>query len=132
MALAGGLPRAGSMALTRGNRGCRPHNGLPTSVAVSVVRFATERCPGADHTLLMELLWEHAGLGLTGFTVRRILDWAGMPSPRRRRQPVHRVRRARMPREAMPEVGGSHHAWLEERGRPARTSAAIRRLPSRP
>ena len=40
-----------------------------------------------------------------------------MPSPRRRRPPENRVRRARMPREGMLlQVDGSHHAWLEERG----------------
>ena len=40
-----------------------------------------------------------------------------MPSPRRRRPPEHRVRRARMPRVGMLlQVDGSHHAWLEVRG----------------
>ena len=73
--------------------------------------------PSANHTHLSELLWEHEGLDLSRFTVKRILQRAGMPSPRRRRPPEHRVRRARMPREGMLlQVDGSHHAWLEERG----------------
>jgi len=79
-----------------------------------VVRFARNRYPGANHTHLSELLWEHEGLALSRFTVRRILGAAAMPSPRRLRPPEHRVQRARMPREGLLQVDGSHHAWLEE------------------
>lgn len=107
----------GAPALAHGNRGRPPHNALPPALAEAVVRFATERYPGANHTHLSELLWEHEGLDLSRFTVRRILQRAGMSSPRRRRPPEHRVRRVRMPREGMLiPVDGSHHAWLEERG----------------
>ena len=50
-------------------------------------------------------------------TVRRILTRAGLPSPRRRRPPKHRVRRERMPQAGMLiQVDGSHHPRLEERG----------------
>ncbi len=104
-------------ALAHGNRGRRPHNVVPDPVAATVVRFARDRYPGANHTHLSELLWEHEGLALSRFTVRRILEAAGMSSPRRRRPPEHRVRRERMPREGMlPQVDGSHYAWLEGRG----------------
>ena len=107
----------GAPALALGNRGRRPHNVVPGSTADTVVGFARERYPGANHTHLSELLWEHEGLALSRFTVRRILEAAGMSSPRRRRPPEHRVRRARMPREGMLlQVDGSHHAWLEGRG----------------
>ncbi len=102
----------GAPAPAHGNRGRRPHNALPPALAEAVVRY-----PGANHTDLSELLWEHEGLDLSRFTVRRILQQAGMSSLRRRRPPEHRVRRARMPREGMLlQVDGSHHAWLEERG----------------
>src|SRR5690606_2909000 len=50
-------------------------------------------------------------------TVRRLLVGAGLPSPRRRRPPHHRLRRQRMPQEGMLlQLDGSHHPWLEERG----------------
>ena len=82
-----------------------------------MVRLSTTRYPGANHTHLAELLWEHEGLDLSSWTVRRILTRAGIPSPRRRRPPEHRVRRERMAREGMLlQVDGSHHAWLEGRG----------------
>ena len=104
-------------ALAHGNRGRRTHNALLPALAEAVVRFAAERYPGANHTHLSELLWEHEGLDRGRFTVRRILEQASTPSPRRRRPPEHRVRRAGMPREGMLlQIDGSHHAWLEERG----------------
>ena len=50
-------------------------------------------------------------------TLRRILVNAGLSSPRRRRPPKHRVRRQRMPREAMLiQMDGSYHRWLGEDG----------------
>ena len=92
-------------------------------VAATVVRLAATRYPGANHTHLTKLLEEHEeheeheDLVLSRSTVRRIVVWAGMPSPRRRRPPQHRVRRERMPSEGMLlQVDGSHHAWLEQRG----------------
>ena len=107
----------GAGALAHGNRDRRPHNAVPEAVATAVVRLAATRYPGANHTHLSELLEEHEGLALSRPTVRRILTRAGMPSPRRRRPPRHRVRRERMPRAGMLlQVDGSHHAWLEQRG----------------
>ena len=104
-------------ALEHGNRGRRPHNAVPAAIAAAVVRFASSRYPGANHTHLAELLWEHEGLDVSSWTVRRILARAGIASPRRRRPPEHRVRRERMPQEGMLlQVDGSHHAWLEQRG----------------
>ena len=108
---------AGAEALAHGNRGRRPHNAVPEAVAAAVARLAATRYPGANHTHLTELLEEHEGLVLSRPTVRRILTRAGMPSPRRRRPPQHRVRRERMPRAGMLlQLDGSHHAWLEQRG----------------
>ena len=107
----------GTAALGHGNRGRSPHNAVAADVASAVVRFATTRYPGANHTHLAELLWEHEDLDVSSWTVRRILARAGIASPRRRRPPEHRVRRERMPREGMLlQVDGSHHAWLEQRG----------------
>ena len=107
----------GAEALAHGNRGRRPHNAVPEAVAAVVARLAATRYPGANHTHLTELLEEHESLALSRPTVRRILTRAGMPSPRRRRPPQHRVRRERMPQAGMLlQLDGSHHAWLEQRG----------------
>ena len=115
--LLGAYRELGAEALAHGNRGRGPHNAVPEVVAAAVVRLAATRYPGANHTHLTELLEEHEDLALSRPTVRRILTRAGMPSPRRRRPPQHRVRRERMPRAGMLlQVDGSHHAWLEQRG----------------
>ena len=107
----------GAEALAHGNHGRRPHNAVPEAVAATVVRLAATRYGGANHTHLTELLDEQEGIAIGRSTVRRILVRAGMPSPRRRRPPQHRVRRERMPRAGMLlQVDGSHHAWLEQRG----------------
>ena len=102
----------GAEALAHGNRGRRPHNAVPEAVAAAATRYT-----GANHPHLTELLEEHEDLVLSRSSVRRIVVRAGMPSPRRRRPPRHRVRRERMPSEGMLlQVDGSHHAWLEQRG----------------
>ena len=73
------------------------------------------RRPGIFGYRLDEIVQAFVLLGRS--TVRRILVGAGMASPRRRRPPLHRVRRQRMSQEGMlVQVDGSVHAWLEERG----------------
>ena len=59
------------------------------------------RYAGTNHSHLSELLSEREGIDISRATLRRILVNAGLSSPQRRRQPKHRVRRQRMPREGM-------------------------------
>ena len=51
----------GAAALEHGNRGRRQYNALPADIASAVVRLATTRYPGANHTHVAELLWENEG-----------------------------------------------------------------------
>ena len=82
----------------------------------AVVTPAGTRYSGANHTHLAELLRELEGITVSRQTVRRILTKAGLPSPRQRRPPKHRVRRERMPQAGMlVQIDGSHHPWLEDR-----------------
>ena len=81
--------------------------------------LARTRYAGANHTPLSELPSERDGIDIGRTTRRRILVNAGLSSPRRRRQPRHRVRRQRMPREGMLiQMDGSHHPWLGDRAPP--------------
>jgi hypothetical protein len=65
------------------------------------------------------LLAERDGIDIGRTTLRRILVNAGLSSPRRRRQPKHRVRRQRMPRQGMLiQMDGSHHPWLGNQAPP--------------
>ena len=107
----------GAAALAHGNRGRKPTNATPEAVAADVLRLASTRYEGANHTHMAELLSEREGVDIGRTTLRRILVSAGLNSPKRRRPPKHRVRRQRMPREGMLiQLDGSHHRWLGEGG----------------
>ncbi len=109
--------REGAAALVHGNRGRRPANATSEAAIADVLRLATTRYSGTNHTHLSELLMEREGIALSRSTVRRIALSAGVTSPRRRRSPRHRVRRKRMPQAGMlVQINGSHHRWLEGRG----------------
>ena len=109
--------RDGAAALAHGNRGRRPANATPDSLATDVVLLGRTRYAGVNHTHLSELLREHECIDIGRNTLRRILTDAGVNSPRRRRPPKHRVRRQRMPREGMLiQIDGSYHRWLGEEG----------------
>ena len=110
----------GAAALAHGHRGRKPVNATPEAVIADVVRLASTRYQGANHTHLSELLAEREGIDIGRTTLRRILLDAGLSSPRRRRPPKHRVRRQRMPRAGMLiQLDGSYHRWL---GDPAHRS----------
>ena len=91
----------GAAAIAHGNRGRRPANATPSTLAIEAVRLARTRYAGVNHTHLSELLREREGIDIGRDTLRAILTNAGVNSPRRRRPPKHRVRRQRMPREGM-------------------------------
>ena len=106
----------GVAAVAHGLRGRKPANATPEPVATAVVHLAQTRYSGTNHTHLSELLSERDGIDIGRTTLRRILVNAGLSSPRRRRQPKHRVRRQRMPRQGMLiQMDGSHHPWLGDR-----------------
>ena len=108
----------GAAALAHGNRGRRPRNAVSDAEAAAVVQLATTTYAGANQTHFAELLRDREGIDLSRRTVHRILTRAGIPSPRKRRPPRHRVRRKRMPQEGMlVQVDGSYHPWLGD-GRP--------------
>ena len=107
----------GAAALAHGNRGRRPANATPKTMAAAVVALARTRYTGVNHTHLSELLRERESIDIGRDTLRKILTSADVNSPRRRRPPKHRVRRERMPREGMLiQIDGSHHRWLGKDG----------------
>ena len=109
--------KEGAAAIAHGNRGRRPANATPSTLAIEAVRLARTRYAGVNHTHLSELLREREGIDIGRDTLRTILTNAGVNSPRRRRPPKHRVRRQRMPREGMLiQVDGSYHRWLGKDG----------------
>ena len=63
------------------------------------------------------MLSERESIDLSRPTVRRILNKAGIASPRSRRSPRYRFGRQRMPQAGtLMQLDGSHHTWREDRG----------------
>ena len=109
--------KEGAAALAHGNRGRRPANATPETIATGIVHLARARYAGVNHTHMSELLREREGIDIGRDTLRKILTDAGVNSPRWRRPPKHSIRRQRMPREGMLlQIDGSYHRWLGEDG----------------
>lgn len=109
--------REGAKAVAHGNRGRSPANAVPLKIRRRVVALATTRYQGFNQQHLTEMLAEREQLHLSRPTVRRILQAAGVPSPRRRRPARSHRRRDRFAREGMLlQIDASRHDWLEGRG----------------
>jgi transposase len=114
----------GAAAVVHGNRGRPPANRLPKKVATRVVKLAQGRYAGFNQQHFSEILAEREGIIVSRSSVRRILEQAGIRSPRQRRPPKHRSRRERYPNEGMlVQIDGSPHRWFGRQG-PERTLLA--------
>jgi transposase len=111
------LREAGEAALAHANRGRPSHRRLPERTRLAVLRLVRTKYAGFNDHHLAEKLNEVEGLSLSRETLRRLLRQEGFGSPRKRRAPAHRQRRARSPREGeLVQLDGSPHDWLEGRG----------------
>jgi len=116
----------GVAALAHGNRGRVPTNAVDEETRQAVVTLATGRYKGFNQVHLTEQLGERERIALSRSSVRRILGAAGIGSPRTRRTPPHRSRRARYPQAGMlVQIDASPHDWLEGRGPRLTLFAAI-------
>lgn len=107
----------GPGALAHGNRGRKPAHAIPDDLRAQVLHLAQTRYGGCNYTFLSELLAEREGILLSPSSVRRILQAAGIPSPRKHRPPKLHRRRPRKPQLGMLVlIDGSRHDWLEGRG----------------
>ncbi len=109
--------KEGAVALAHGNRGRRPAHALSEEVKAKVSQLARYKYIGFNFSHFTDLLKERENTHLSRSSVRRILLEDGLRSPRRRKAPKHRSRRARFPQEGMLlQIDGSPHDWLEGRG----------------
>lgn len=107
----------GAAALAHGNRGRSPANAVDAVVRQQIIELATGRYQGFNQQHLTEMLAEHEQLVLSRPTVRRILQRAGIRSPRGRGTRRAHRRRDRFPRAGMLlQIDASRHDWLEGRG----------------
>jgi len=116
----------GVAAVAHGNRGRAAARRTPAAMRDQVLLLArTIYLDYNDQHFSEELAAQH-GLVLSRSTVRRLRREAGLGSPRHRRRPQHRSRRARYPQAGMLlQVDGSNHDWLEGRGPRLTLLAAI-------
>jgi transposase len=109
--------KEGAAALAHGNRGRQPAHRINEEVRSKVISLATTRYRGCNYQHLHDLLAEREDIRLSRASVRRILQAAGVSSPRDQRRRQHRRRRRRYAQEGMlVQIDGSQHAWLGERG----------------
>jgi transposase len=109
--------REGAAALAHGNRGREPANKLDEEVETAIVDLARESYADYNNCHFSEELAERHDIVVSDSTVRRIRRAHGLPSPRKRRVPRHRLRRQRYRQAGMLlQVDGSKHDWLEGRG----------------
>jgi transposase len=108
----------GAAGLAHGNRGRAPNNRIEEAVRERILALVEEEYKDYNDSHLTEELVEQHGLAVSRSSVRRIRREAGQRSPRRRRPPRHRRRRERKEQAGMLlQTDGSHHDWLEGRGR---------------
>ena len=109
--------QGGAAAMAHARRGRASPRRTPEPVCRRILGLARTTYAGFNDHHLCEKLREVEGLAIGRETLRRLLRAAGLGSPRKRRPPAHRQRRARRPREGeMLQVDGSPHDWLEGRG----------------
>jgi transposase len=109
--------KEGAAALAHGNRGRQPAHRINEEVRSKVISLATTTYRGCNYQHLRDLLAEREDIRLSRASVRRILQAAGVSSPRNQRRRQHRRRRTRYAQEGLlVQIDGSQHAWLGDRG----------------
>ena len=111
------IRKEGVRGVIHGNRGRSSPRKLSPTTHQRIVALARGKYRGFNDHHLTEKLTDTEGIRVSRETVRQILRAAGLASPRKRRPPRHRARRARRAAEGMLlQVDGSPHDWLEGRG----------------
>ncbi len=107
----------GPAGLVHGNRGHPSPRRLSPEVRQQVLGLASTTYADYNDHHLADVLAEDHAICISRSSVRRLRRQAGLPSPRKKRQPRHRSWRERRPQPGMLlQVDGSLHPWLEGRG----------------
>ena len=106
----------GPAGLVHGNRGRASTQRIDPGRRTRIVELR-ERYGPINDSHFCELLAEREGITISRESLRLILRDEGIASPRRRRSPRYRSRRARMGAEGtLLQLDGSRHDWLGGRG----------------
>jgi transposase len=115
--LRGAFLRSGAGGLVHGNRGRPSPRRLDDVTRTRIVELARTTYRGFNDSHLTEVLATDEDITIGRSSLQRLLRREGLPSPRRRRPPRYRSRRARMSQAGLlVQIDGSRHDWLEGRG----------------
>lgn len=118
--------KKGAAGLVHGNRGRRPSNALKKETGKQILKLARTTYHGFNQQHFSELLAEREKITVSRSSVRRLLEKAGIGSPRPQRRREHRSRRERYSQEGMlVQIDASTHAWFGDKQDKAALFAAI-------
>lgn len=105
--------KEGAAGVIHGNRGRQPEHTIGEEERARVADLAETKYQHFNDSHLAEMLSTHEGIRISRSSVRRIRREAGLASPRKRRDPIHRIRRARRPTAGqLVQIDGSPHHWF--------------------
>jgi len=90
-----GVEEKGKGAVKHGNTGKPPITTIKAEQAQQIVELYKNKYYGANYQHFTELLEENEGIGISNNTTKRILNVAGIKSPKKRRKPKKHTRRKR-------------------------------------
>jgi transposase len=118
--------KKGAAGLIHGNRQRRPVNALDPRVGRQILKLAKTTYQGVNQQHFSELLAERENIAVSRSAVRRLLENAGIGSPRPQRRRERRSRRERYSQEGMlVQIDASSHAWFGNKFEKAALFAAI-------
>jgi transposase len=106
----------GDKGLAHRLRGRPSNRRTPKASQTEALRLIAEKYPDFGPTLVSEKLASH-GIALSRETVRKLMIDAGHWSERKRKERHRRRRERRRCFGELVQVDGSHHDWLEGRGK---------------
>src|SRR5688572_937569 len=118
--------KKGAAGLIHGNRARRPANALDKQVVGQILKLAKTTYQGVNQQHFSELLAERETISVSRSGLRRVLEKAGIRSPRPQRRRERRSRRERYSQEGMlVQIDASSHAWFGNKFEKATLFAAI-------
>jgi transposase len=107
----------GEQGLVHGNRGKGSPRRISEEIREQVKKLLEDKYEDYNTLRFQEILADEYGIKLSYSTLQSIRREAGYPTPRKKRAPKHRKRRAPRPIYGMMlQANASIHPWLEERG----------------
>ena len=109
-----GVIEEGAAFIIHKNRGRKPSHVIPDTTKDKIVELKkSENYQNANFTHFQELLGEHENIHLSYPSVYRILDQAGIVSPKKKRKRKVHHRRKRKEREGLlVQIDASPHVWF--------------------